>query len=167
MKKWLLLVVTLVVVAIGYWYMVGRPTVVNLTIYFGDENAEFLEPEVRSVSVPPGESLLVAAINELIKGPIEPNHAPTIPSGTRLLGIKVKDGIAWVDFSTEIKTNHWGGSAGELLTTFSLVNTLTEFPEVKAVQFLVAGEIYDSIWGHGITNEPISRQPDLIGPNFR
>ena len=167
MKKWLLLVVTLVVVAIGYWYIASRPAVVTLTIYFGDENAEFLEPEVRSVSLVPRESLLVAAINELIKGPTEPNHALTIPPGTRLLGVEVRDGVAWTDFSTEIRTKHWGGSAGELLTTFSVVNTLTEFPEVKAVQFLVEGEIYDSIWGHGITNEPISRQMDLIGPDFR
>ncbi|MBO8126586.1 MAG: GerMN domain-containing protein [Firmicutes bacterium] len=163
MRKWLLLLI-LVSVAAGFWYLNTRPREIELTLYFGDENAEFLRPETRRVQISPGESKLAVAVTELIKGPTEPGLTITIPEGTRLLGLEVKDNVAWVNFSREIQTRHWGGSAGEMLTTFSVVNTLTEFPEVQAVQFQVEGKVLDSIWGHGVTDEPIGRNPDLIAP---
>lgn len=164
MKKWLLLAV-LILIALGLWYISSQPESVNLTVYFGDDNAEFLEKEIRRVQLSPGQSQLAAVVQELIRGPQEPGHAKTIPEGTKLLGLEVKDGVAWVNFSREIQTKHWGGSAGEILTTFSVVNSLTEFKEVKAVQFQVEGQVYDSIWGHGITDEPIYRNSDMISPD--
>lgn len=163
MKRWLLPVI-LVLVAIGYWFLSSRPEPVQVTLYFSDQNAEFLRPEVRQVMLDKGQSPIVAAIEELIRGPLDPRLSRTIPEGTRLLGIEIKDGIAWVNFSREIQVNHWGGSAGERLTTFSVVNTLTEFSQIQAVQFLVEGEVHESIWGHGITDEPIGRAPELIAP---
>ncbi len=163
MKRWLLPVI-LVLVAIGIWFVTSRPEPVQVTLYFSDQNAEFLRPELRRVVLDKGESPIIAAIEGLIHGPQDQNLSRTIPEGTRLLGIEIKDGVAWVDFSREIQINHWGGSAGEMLTTFSVVNTLTEFPQIQAVQFLVEGEVLESIWGHGITDEPIGRAPDLIAP---
>ena len=58
-------------------------------------------------------------IEELIKGP-KTNLSASIPTGTKLLGINIKDDVAYVDFSKEFINNHSGGSAGELMTLYSI-----------------------------------------------
>lgn len=65
---------------------------------------------------------------------------PILPPGTRLLDIKIIDGIVYLDFSREFRDNHWGGVEAEVNTIYSIVHTLTQFPQVKAVQFLLEGQ---------------------------
>lgn len=65
---------------------------------------------------------------------------PVLPPGTRLLDIKIIDGIIYLDFSREFRDNHWGGVEAEVNTIYSIVQTLTQFPQVKAVQFLLEGQ---------------------------
>lgn len=59
-----------------------------------------------------------------------------IPEGTQLLGVNVADGIANVDLSAEF------ASDVDLLrhAVAQIVFTLTRFPEIRAVHFLVEGE---------------------------
>lgn len=133
----------------------------TLTLYFGDKEAMYLEPEVRVVPKN-GRSLAELAVLELIKGPSEEGHSVVIPPETRLLGVKVKDEIAYVDFSQEFKTKHWGGSAGELMTIFSVTNTLTELEGINKVQFLIEGKRTETLAGHFALNEPVSRDASLI-----
>ena len=52
------------------------------------------------------------------------------PKGTKIRTMKIEDGTAYVDFSKEI-TNVPQGSYTELMLTTAIVNTLTEFPEIK------------------------------------
>lgn len=110
----------------------------KLTIYFSDEQAMYLLPETREILKT--ETPAQAAIEELIKGPEEAGHIGTIPEGTMLNGIKIEDETAYVDFSEEFKANYQLGSAAEVMTVYSIVNTLTEFPAIKKVKFLVDGE---------------------------
>lgn len=140
-----------------------KPTqeTVTLKVYFGDDQAMYLVSETRTVQKGT-TSLSELLIQELIKGPKEKMHAPTIPEGTKLLSINVADGVAFVNFSKEIQTKHWGGSAGETMTTYSVVNTLTQLPEISKVQFLIEGEIAESIWGHGDTSVPIAPNPEIV-----
>ncbi len=137
---------------------------ITVTLYFADATASYLKAEER-VLERTDEPVAALIVKALIAGPREKSLYPTIPPETQLLGLEVSDGIAHVNFSPEIATKHWGGSTGELLTIGSLVNSLTELSEIKAVQFLIDGEIRESIWGHGITSEPIERIPELIAPN--
>jgi len=81
-----------------------------VTLFFADDQAEKLVAEEREVKK---DQLPAAVVEELIKGS-ETGLGRTIPEGTKLLSIQVKDGVAYVDFSQEFKDNHWGGSAGEL-----------------------------------------------------
>lgn len=138
------------------------PQEVTVVLYFADAEAMYVWPEERVVEQG-DESLPELLINELIAGPTSDDLHVTIPEETKLLGISIEDGVAFVDFSEEIRTKHWGGSAGELMTVGSIVNTLTELPEIEAVQLLVDGKVEDAIWGHGVTSEPIERMEDLIG----
>ncbi len=134
----------------------------EIVLYFADEQAEYLMPEKREVSLQKDESTAEAIVKALISGPEDKKLGVTIPDGTKLRSVSIKEDIAYVDFSEEIKTKHWGGSAGESMTIFSIVNSLTELPEIKQVQILIAGKEQDSLAGHLDISQPIARDPELI-----
>lgn len=128
-----------------------------VTLYFSDSEAMYLVGEERTVSEITPEIL----INELIKGPKNPENNRTIPDGTKLLDVKVEDKIAYVNFSKELKDNHWGGSTGEIHTVFSVVNTLALCNEldIEEVQILIEGQTVETLAGHIELGEPF--KPDL------
>lgn len=132
----------------------------TITLYFSDDGANYLVPEYREVvKDKPLEQIIV---EELIKGPQQPGHYKTIPPETKLLSIKVENGTAVVNFSKELKTKHWGGSTGEAFTIFSIVNSLTELPEIKKVEFLIEGKKEETLAGHMIFSEPFTRNENMI-----
>ncbi len=133
----------------------------TVTLYFSDKEAMQLVAEERKV-VPGSRPLAEAIVEELIKGPQSPELSRTIPPETKLLGLRVENGVAYVDFSREIQTKHWGGSAGEAMTIFSVVNSLARLPGIEKVQFLVEGKAQESLVGHADTTQPIAPNWDLV-----
>ncbi|MBZ4687308.1 MAG: hypothetical protein PWQ96_190 [Clostridia bacterium] len=126
------------------------PTVeetIAVDLWFAGPEGDNLVKEVREI--PKVEGIARATVAELIKGPSpESNLLPTIPVGTELLDINVKDnGLIIVDFSKELVENHIGNPQAEALTVYSIVNTLCQFPTVDKVQFLVDGKYVDTIAG--------------------
>jgi spore germination protein GerM len=68
-----------------------------------------------------------------------------------------------VNFNSALTKNHPGGSSAELMTVYSIVNTLTlNFPQIKRVQILIDGKPIETIAGHLSLREPLSPKPDLI-----
>ncbi|HEY3314591.1 MAG TPA: GerMN domain-containing protein [Bacillota bacterium] len=133
-----------------------------VTVYFvtSTPSEMYLSPVKRLVAK--AGDPLVQAIQELIRGPeAGSNLTPVLPAETRVLGVKVKDGTAYVDFSQEVmKLNV--GARGEALTLAAIADTLTEFPEVKQVQILVAGKAVESIGGHFSADRPITRNVTVV-----
>lgn len=138
-------------------------TRVKVTLYFGDRQAMYLVPEEREV-VKGNRTLEEVVVAELIKGPQNPELVKTIPEGTKLLSVKVVDGIAYVNFSKEFQTRHWGGSTGETFTIFSVVNSLARLDGIEKVQFLLEGEKMETLAGHMETTEPIAPQWNMVQP---
>ncbi len=135
---------------------------ITIVLYFGKDG--YLVAERRTI--PKTLGIARAAIHELIKGPTaESGLDPSIPPGTRLRDIKIKDGLATVDFSEEIQSKHPGGSAGESITVDSIVNCLTQFPSVQEVQILIEGRVVETLAGHLDISKPLERHADLIRPN--
>jgi hypothetical protein len=105
-------------------------------------------------------------LEELIKtNPATPGAVRVLPSEAKVKGISIKDGVACVDFSSEVlKANV--GAAGEALGIQSIVNTLTEFPEIKQVAFLVEGKLDERAkdwWGHiGLYDQPFKRDVSTV-----
>jgi hypothetical protein len=121
---------------------------------------------VVSREIPFTRAVARAAIEELLKGSSGPEGERTVlPPGTELRDITILDGIAYVDFSREFRDNHWGGLASEVDTIYSVVNTLGEFPTVRAVQFLLEGSPLKTI-GAGAVDLAGPVKPHLITPAF-
>ncbi|MGI5911881.1 MAG: GerMN domain-containing protein [Syntrophomonadaceae bacterium] len=141
-----------------------QPSTIEAVLYFSDEQAEYLVPEKRTLAIEEDndEVLAKAIINELIAGPRNENLGATIPANSKLLSLTIQDGLATVDFSEEIRSEHWGGSTGETMTINSIVNTLTEIDSIDRVQLLIAGQNVDTLAGHWDISEPFERNEAII-----
>lgn len=144
-----------------------KPEIIKkkITLYFADQQAMYLLPETRQISISEDaskEAMVKAAINELIKGPKMKEHYPTIPEKTKILSVKLEDNLLYLDFSEELKTEHPGGSAGEILTIMSIVNTAAEIAEVEKVQILIEGEKQETLAGHIDISVPIQQDKSMI-----
>ena len=133
----------------------------TLLLYFSDENSEYLVPERRYVDISGGDPIEKRIVEELIKGPAEMGHVKTIPSEVKLLSIETKDNVCFVNLSKDFIDKHSGGTTGEKLTVFSIVNSLTELGTIDRVQFLIEGEKREEFI-HMTFNEPILRNKNWI-----
>lgn len=133
----------------------------TITLYFVKTTPRnfWLVPELREISY--SSDMLKAALEELIKGPTSQSLTGLIPKETRVLDVKVKDWIAYPDFSKEIY-NMNVGSAGEALVLASIANTLIKFPGVEKVRILVEGEEIGTLAGHVELTEPLGRDEHVL-----
>ncbi len=133
-------------------------------LYFTDRNSYFLRAEQR-VILHPDDPLGLAGgiIQALIKGPQE-GLLKTIPADTRLNAIYITpDRTGYVDLSEAVRKNHPGGSKSELLTIYSLVNSLVlNVPEIERVQILIDGNQAPTLAGHVDLERPVKADMLLI-----
>jgi len=137
---------------------------VSVVLYFGDEQQESLVPETRDLTVREEEGdLATLLVEELIKGP-RSSLQPTIPRGTKLnRQVICQGGICQVDFSAELISGHPKGTSSELMTIYSVVETLREnVPGVRGVRFLVDGSKVETIAGHIFVGETVLSNPAMI-----
>lgn len=136
----------------------------EVLLYFSDSEGEYLIAEKRpilkknEVKEEAKETIL-----ELIKGP-KGKLIPTLPPRTKLLTLQINDaGVAKVNFNPAFSKDHPGGSSAEMMTVYSIVNSLAlNFPQIKRVQILIDGKSIETITGHLSLRQPISPKPDLI-----
>lgn len=138
-----------------------RIETVNLTLYFPNQSAEFVVPVQRRVEIKNGEKIEEVVFRELQKGPEGDGRNTVIPEGTKLLSSEVRDGVCYLNLSKEFVENNPGGSAFENVLINSVVNSLTELPEIKKVQFLIEGEKRE-VYSHMVFDEPFERNESII-----
>lgn len=95
-------------------------------------------------SVAKNDSPLTTAINLLLAGPdysntAERNLTSFIPKGTKLLGARVSNGVAYLNFSDNFEFNQ-EGTVGQINQLMQVVYTATNFSTVNSVQFLINGQ---------------------------
>lgn len=136
---------------------------INVTLYFGDEQALYVVPETREIKVADGtskEEMITKLINLLIEGPKEKGHYRTIPEGTKVQSVSLEEDVVTIDFSREMYENHSHGAAGEAMTLNSISNTLTELDYVKQIYFTVDGE--KVALEHFVPDVPLERNESAI-----
>jgi len=134
---------------------------INVRLYFEAPDREGLLPEEREIAFAPDLARqLRIVVEELAKGSTT-GLLPTLPAGTRVLEVFVHaGGVAYVNLSGEAVSGLPGGSRAELLTVYSLVNTIvTNFPATSRVRLLVGDQAVPSLGGHVDLSRPLP--PDL------
>ncbi|QDW73477.1 GerMN domain-containing protein [Lachnospiraceae bacterium KGMB03038] len=136
-------------------YQVG-----DFSLYFANSNGDKLvrkEVRMRYNSNNSAEKMIV---EQLIKGPSDEELLPTLPEETRLLGISVRDGVCYVNFSEEFLTAV--ENVDPELTIYSIVNSIAGSGNAGQVQILVNGETNISYQGANDISQPFSMNADLI-----
>ena len=110
--------------------------------------------------VPKTDSVGAAAMKALLEGPTQTERdadvVTNIPEGTTFLGLSIDDGIATVDLSQEYASG--GGSFSMAMRLAEVVFTLTQFPTVDGVNFMLDGKPVEVFGGEGIIlDHPLGR----------
>lgn len=121
---------------------------VNLILYFPDSQGERLVRVNRKVMINNTEQIEAKIIEELKLVPEGYGVTSVMPQESQLKSIEVTKGICYVDFNDAFRTKNYGGSTGELMTIYAIVNSLTELPNISRVQFLIEGEKSSYYKGH-------------------
>jgi hypothetical protein len=102
-------------------------------------------------------------IESLIKGP-KGELVRTIPEEAVLKAFYVtKDGASYADFNSDIRDKHPGGSFTELLTIYSIVNSLQmNIPEISSVKILIDGKEAATLAGHVDLRFPFRADTALV-----
>ena len=157
-KLYLIIAIVVIILAATVVYSKFFATV-ERKVYFANEQAAYLAVESRQVKK---NNLYSNLIKELIKGPKSDNLIATIPPQTKLLGVEIKNKTLLVNFSQELKKEHWGGTAGETMTVYSIVNTLAQSDEIEQVKILIAGAEIETLAGHMELSRPLSFNAKII-----
>lgn len=134
---------------------------ITLTLYFPNLRADSVVPRERQIETEKGALLEKVIFEELQKGPEGDGKNSVIPEGTKILSVETKDGICYLNLSSEFVDNNPGGTAFEAVLINSIVNSLTELPHVQKVQFLINGEKRE-VYTHTVFDMPFERNESFI-----
>lgn len=122
----------------------------TLKIYFSNSKGTALAGIPVEITYDATIPLEQLALEQLLKGPNkidnieEQNLLSTIPNGTKINTISIKDNTCFLDLSSEFLEKR--DNISDEVAIYSVVNTLTELPSINRVQFSINGEqvlLYD------------------------
>lgn len=129
----------------------------RVTLYFGSVEGRELVKEERKIEINQNQPKELAVLEELIAGPNRKDLVSVIPPEAKVRDVVTsEDGICYVNFSEEFISKHNGGSTGEWMTIYSVVDTLCSLENVEKVQFLLDGQKMESFKGHIDMSQPFT-----------
>ncbi len=129
-------------------------------IKFIDEQKIVTKSVLRDVSS--SKTPLTMAIQSLLDGPrageLSNDMFTLIPKDSRLLGARVDNSVAYLDFNEDFRFNTLGID-GYRAQVEQIVYTATELPTVDKVQILIDGQRVDYLGGEGFwVGSPLGRE---------
>ena len=138
---------------------------INVRLYFEATERDGLLPEEREIALSADLAQQIrTVVGELAKGPTAQGLQATLPAGTKVQEVFVQaHGVACVSLSAEAARGLPGGSRAELMTVYSIVDTVvTNFPAVSRVQLVVGDQLASSLGGHVDLMRPLPPDMTLV-----
>lgn len=110
----------------------------ELNLYFTNEEGNQLVPEARQVYYNGNTPIEKVIVEQLLRGPGESGHYATLPSNTRIVGVSVADGIAYVNLGKQFVDEALPVDAQ--IPIYSIVNSLIDAGNVSQVQISINGD---------------------------
>lgn len=110
----------------------------ELNLYFTNEEGNQLVPEARQVYYNGNTPIEKVIVEQLLRGPGESGHYATLPSDTRIVGVSVADGIAYVNLGKQFVDDALPVDAQ--IPIYSIVNSLIDAGNVSQVQISINGD---------------------------
>ncbi len=134
-----------------------------ITIYYPDKMGEKLIPFSKTIHFKNKQDKYKLAVEALLEQAPNKDVVNIMPKGTKVINVTVTEkGIAKVNFTPDFIHKFSGGSTGELMLVGSIVDTLTNFSNVKGVLFYVDGKPIDAISGHLDLSQPTKRMTNIL-----
>lgn len=129
----------------------------RLTVYLPGEEGLRVAPHVLQVKAK--EKTVKNALFQMIQLDRKSQY-PILPTGLSVKSVIVQDGTAVINFSRELKSLS-GGSTTETLFLAMVVNTATEFPNVRQVSLEMEGVPLKTL-GQTDLSKPLKRDESMI-----
>ena len=132
----------------------------KLTLYYADSSGEKLQKEEDTVRYNSNESKERVVVEQLMRGPSNNRLLATIPKGTKLLGVSIKDHICYLNFDEGLRNIAPGVSPETVI--YSIVNSVIDGGNVSEVQISINGDS-SIVYQESIKlDEPLSRNQEMI-----
>lgn len=137
---------------------------INVKLFFGAPDDSGLALEERTVPFSSDLARQIESVVGELVGGSRQGLAATLPADTRVLGAFVTGGgVAYVNLSKEVQTGAAGGSHAELISVYSLVDSIAaNFPAVSRVQILVDDRPAETLAGHVDISRPLPADMSLL-----
>lgn len=121
----------------------------EIKLYFVDAQIMCLMPVKTTIPAMTTEKTAQRVLDELIEGRDEnPKIRRLIPKIKRCMTVRVKDNTAYVDIKRTLIEAHPEGRDLEILTVYSIVNSLTDLDGITTVRFTIDGKAEKSFMGY-------------------
>ena len=132
----------------------------KLTLCYADSSGEKLQKEEDTVRYNSNESKERVVVEQLMRGPSNNRLLATIPKGTKLLGVSIKDHICYLNFDEGLRNIAPGVSPETVI--YSIVNSVIDGGNVSEVQISINGDS-SIVYQESIKlDEPLSRNQEMI-----
>lgn len=134
-----------------------------IQVYYGVKGKDKIESESKRVRK--SKMLITQArqvANSLLETPNNERLYKLLPEGTTLRGLFYDSGVYTIDFSREFNAVFNYGPAEQLLTMYSIVNSITELDPEAKIRFLVNGTEVEGEEGHIDVTAHLTRLESII-----
>lgn len=137
-----------------------------VTLYFADTSGTGMREVSSRLTYDMTVPLARLLVEKLLAGPEELTDVntsdlrQTIPEGTSLNSLTIRDNVCYVDFSKEFE--YVQAEVKSEIVIYSIVNTLCELSDVNKVQFTIDGEQKEVYGDTKEFNSPYERNLDLV-----
>lgn len=119
-----------------------------VTLYFVDAQMLRLLPVKTYIKDAKPQKKAEIVIRELIRGRDDNKKIRRlIPNIKNCMSVKVEDGIAYVNIKKKMAENHPDGRDLEVLTVYSIVNSLASIDGIVNVRFTIDGKVQKDFKG--------------------
>ncbi len=137
-----------------------------VTLYFSDVSGTGMKEVTSKLTHDMTVPLARLLVERLLEGPEELTDVntselrQTVPDGTTLNSLTIRDNVCYVDLSKEF--DNVQAEVKSEIVIYSIVNTLCELSEVNKVQFMIDGEQQKMYGDTENFNVPFERNLDLV-----
>ncbi len=137
-----------------------------VTLYFADTSGTGMREISSKLTYDMTVPLARLLVEKLLEGPEDLTDVntsdlrQTVPEGTVLNSLTIRDNVCYVDFSKEFE--YVQAEVKSEIVIYSIVNTLCELSDVNKVQFTIDGEQKEVYGDTKEFNTPFERNLDLV-----
>ena len=138
--------------------MINNYQISDIVLFFANAEGTGLEREEMQVRYSTSMPLEKRVMECLMEGPRDDNHIATIPDGTQLLSVTIRDNICYVNLSSDFINQEIPASPKTMI--YSIVNSISQSTGADMVQFAIDGK-NDVSFQDIYLSAPISPDYDL------